>query len=425
MPSNVTEYKKGFAADLAIEDILREYPEINVKDIKLFAPVYYPIADIEIDFEEKKFEDFESVQLTVLKLLNIGHKSHETIASLMGLTPFYVEKVINVLCGFGHVDTNLNVTALGAESILNGKKITAVRAVQRFQLDALALNLIRLDETVTRKSIIDKDKLSRDIMVLDYADAVSKDYIIKELKSDDFARLLASKHKVLNANVKSINKISCLGIRYVQAYLLKLNGHEPMFFSERENFTKKGRKKYSWLPFADITGWVAKYLGLENLPVYSEYISQKILDTVALLEKETTTDKTDENIQNEMAAMVAKNDYGFDPKFIDCDYDSAHIVIKSKLAFLKVNFDTVILLRSMAENGAYLTTNKKLRGLLIKVFSTDSEVLSAAEKLLRILQAQGNDDIKTDTNLFVKKAEKIADESNGYNIIDIINNYKI
>lgn len=425
MAGNETEHKKGFAADPAIEGILREYPMINAKDILLFAPVYYPIADIEIDFEEKSFEDFESVQITVLKLLNIGHKSCETIAALMGLTPFYVEKVINVLCGFGHIDTKLNVTPLGAESIENGKKITTIRGVQRFQLDALALNLIRLDKTVTRKSVVDKDKLSNGVMILDFADAVSKDNIIKELKSDEFSRLMASKNKVLNVNIKNINRISCLGIRYVQAYFLKLKGHEVVFFSERENFSKTGRKKYSWLPFAGISGSTARYLGVDDLPIYPEYISQKILATVAMLEKETTTEKTDESIQNAMEAIISKEDYGFVSDYIDCDYDNAYIVIKSKRAFSQVNLKTVALLKSLADNGVYLSTNKNLRGVLIKLFTADTEILKALNKLNQVLEKQGSEDVFNNIRLFVKKVEKGMNSAEDYNIIDIINNYKV
>ena len=75
----------------------------------------------------------------------------------------------------------------------------------------------------------------------------------------------------------------------------------------------------------------------------------------------------------------------------------------------------------MFDNKVVLFTNKNLRGVLIKAYSTDKEILSAINKLDKILLLQeGNDDVYN-IRLFAKKVEKFADK----NIIDIINEYPL
>lgn len=427
MCNNETERRKKFKPDSALENLLRAYPSINPKDIQYFAPVYYPIADIQIDFEESNFEDFETVQITVLKLIALGHKSPDIISSLMGLTPIYVEKVVKLLLGFGHIDAMLNLTALGKESINQGKKITVVKGIQKFQFDALGLNLIRLDKTVTRSSIIDKEEIAKGILVLDFPDAVSKDAIVNELKSDNFRRIMANKSGILNVNITKINKVSCAGIRYVQAYLLCMKNREPIFFSEREDFSKKRNQKYSWMPFAALTESTKRFLNDDGLTVYPKENADKMLAAVELLlsKDEEEQRRVEESMRSVMDGIAAKEDYGFDKKYIKFDYENGYIEIISKKAFTKLNFKTISLLKKLNDNGYSLSTNKNLRGAIIKLFASDREVLSALDRLDKILRAQGSDSDVENIRLFARKIERSNDISVEDNIIDVINRFEM
>ncbi len=420
-----TSQRKGFFVNSAIEGILKNYPSIDAKDIVLFAPVYYPIADIEIDFEEASFEDFETVQITVLKLINLGHKSVKTISELMGLTPLYIEKVINLLLGFCHIDENLNVTQLGKESLSQGKKITTVRAAQRFQLDPLGLNLIRLDKTVNGKSIINKDEISNGVLILDFPDSISKEIIVDKLQSENFRAIMASKNKILNVNIAQVHSVKCLAIRYVQAYVLLLKDQEPIIFSEREDFTKKRKQRFSWLPFAAISSSTIKLLDIEDLTIYPRNYSEQIISSINLLINESQTEKTSESKHTAIDELINNEELGLVAEYININYNSGLIGITSKKAFSKTNFKTVHLLKLLADNGICISTRNNLRGSVIKLFVTDKEILSSFQKLNRILINQGSDDIETNIRIFIKKIEKSENLIENGNIIDIINQFKL
>lgn len=422
MAKNEEIEKKGFSPDFALENILKTYPKISAKDIALFAPIYYPIADIEIDFEENSFEDFESVQITILKLLALGHTSAEQLAALTGLTSSYIKKIVNLLFNFGHIDTNLKLTPLGAESVKQGKKITAVRGAQRFQLDVLGLNLIRLDKTVNRKIIINKDELSKGVMILDFPDSIEASKIVNDLKNDDFRQIMASKNKLLNVNITTIHGIKCIGIRYVNAFLLKLNGYEPLIFSQREDFSKAGKRKFSWLPFAVSTSAAISLLEIEDLPFYSDEITEKLKKYLITIGNAAKTEKSHESMESAIEAIALKEDYGFQKEDLRCDFAKGEIEILAKSAFTKFNFKTLCLLKTLADNGVLLSTNKNLRGGLIKLYTRDDEILKALDKLNKILEAQGSDDVSTNMKIFIKKVESFTKDTK-VNVVDVINNY--
>ena len=56
----------------ALDDIHEKYKMLPSTDIEKFAPVYYPIAIIEMNLDEMTFEDFESVQFSILNLFSLG-----------------------------------------------------------------------------------------------------------------------------------------------------------------------------------------------------------------------------------------------------------------------------------------------------------------------------------------------------------------
>ena len=133
----MAEKKKRFdSINDDLTDIMIQYPKITYNYIERFAPIYYPIAMIEVDLNERSFEDFEAIQLIVLKLYALGLNTPEKIANAAGLNSNYVRRMLKVLAGYGHIADG-KVTELGKESITKGKKIELKRTASRFQVNAL------------------------------------------------------------------------------------------------------------------------------------------------------------------------------------------------------------------------------------------------------------------------------------------------
>ena len=128
-----TPYKVGRNEVLdALDSIRDKYKKLPVADIEKFAPVYYPIAIVEMNLDEMTFEDFESVQFAILNLVSLGITDYKVVADTLGLSSNYVFKVFRLLAGYGHMDEK-GITKLGMESITTGKKIVKAQVWQKFQ----------------------------------------------------------------------------------------------------------------------------------------------------------------------------------------------------------------------------------------------------------------------------------------------------
>ncbi len=99
-----------------ISQILLQNPQIIINQIELFTEVYYPIATLEIEMTETTFEDFEIVPMTVLKLVGANVHSAEDIAVLLGLKRNYVQKILDMLMGYGFINES-GLTGAGLRSL--------------------------------------------------------------------------------------------------------------------------------------------------------------------------------------------------------------------------------------------------------------------------------------------------------------------
>ena len=158
-------------AMIALDDIHEKYGKLPSTDIEKFAPVYYPIAIVEMNLDEVSFEDFESVQFAVLSLAELGITDYQVIARTLGLSPHYVFKLMRLLNGYGHMDEN-GITELGKESIHTGKKIVKARVWQKFQVDALNGTLLKVEQAVTEDMLNDRSETRLAVGHLDYLDGM-------------------------------------------------------------------------------------------------------------------------------------------------------------------------------------------------------------------------------------------------------------
>lgn len=233
----------------ALNAIRDKYPLISLDSIERFAPVYYPIAMVEMDLTERTFENFEAVQLTVLKMVNLGQRDHRIIAETLGLSPNYVYKVLHLLEGYGHI-ANGNITPLGLQSVQKGQKIVERRTSQKFQVDALNGTLLKFDESVTDSMLNNKEQTDLFVGHLDYMDGMPLQEINAQLSSNctDYIR---QKSGILHTNVSDVTNARCLEVKYAKCHLIKFYSHaEPVILAKRYDCRQKDiKERFSWQPF--------------------------------------------------------------------------------------------------------------------------------------------------------------------------------
>ena len=143
----------------AVAQIRRHYPKITPESIRFAAMVFYPVALVEVVAWEKSVEDFDSVQLMILRFISLG-MGQEEIAELTGLTPAYIAKIKELLYGYGHITPDGTITELGRESIEydhgNGKKVEYKESKRHVQLDALSLSIIPYEKSVDETTFYEK-----------------------------------------------------------------------------------------------------------------------------------------------------------------------------------------------------------------------------------------------------------------------------
>lgn len=399
----------------AFREILGKYRNIPIYDIEMFTAVYYPIAIIEMNIDEKTFEDFETVQLTVLRLYSLGQTSHEAIADLMGLSPNYVFKILRLLHGYGHIDDS-GVTALGKESLTAGKKIIESPVVlQRFQADALNGDLIKVNRVIAENTLNSKDSTNFYIGHLDYMDGISINSINEQLKGQNYNSYIKSGENILNRNLNLINDANCVEVKYAKCYMMKFNKEDkPVIFSKRYDSSKIERtERFSWLPLSLPDEIIRnKYSFEEELPLNSPTADTYVTNVYNLIKQKN------ERLDYDSICMSLQRMYPFDMKKVTVSSrDSngrilAEITAGSFTVFRKWVFQFLL---DIYKHGQYLYSNEYLYGKILVIKPNDMVLAKACELCNDKVMAYGKD----------KVFEKLKEEMRsirGRNIIEGILN---
>ena len=234
--------------------IRKRYPKITSESIRFAAMVFYPVALVEVVAREKSVENFDAVQLIILRFIGLGLGRSE-IAVLTGLTPMYIAQVEELLCGYGQFVPGVGVTNLGWESIKlsldKGKplKVEDKESRRHIQLDALSLSVIPYEKSVDETTFYEKS-LARgsryyQVGAIGYPEGIDSDALEKQLMEMDFGKLEGMKG--VHVNIVYVSEMRCLKLRYSIACMLCLDGLEaPVVFGRR-----RGQEKSSnvWIPF--------------------------------------------------------------------------------------------------------------------------------------------------------------------------------
>lgn len=397
----------------ALDDIHEKYKRLPSTDIEKFAPVYYPIAIVEMNLDEMSFEDFESVQYSILKLVSLGVLDHRVIAETLGLSSNYVFKVIRLLNGYGHMDGG-GITQLGLDSLRSGQKIVKSQVRQKFQLDALNGTLLKVEQTITETMLNDREQTNITIGHLDYLDGMPVKEISDQLAKNNISRYVHQKAGIINTNVTGINDVRCTEIKYARCYLMKVrNCEEPIVFAKRYDGSKKEvKERFSWRPFSVKSKAVLDKYGFEqDIPFNSETAKKYVGQLYQmLLEREKKV-----NLVQEIQYAMRKV-YPFEEAGVEIARTEGIVVPTVNIdesAFRIYRSWILNFLIGLQNDGEYLITNEKLYGHVISLRTESLKMLDLAELLDACVQKYGKGNV-------VKRIKNQFKDYEGSDLIDRI-----
>ncbi len=400
-----------FEAVEALDSICSKYSAIRRNQIEQFAPVYYPIAIVELRMREKTFEDFETVQLTVLKLVELGIQNPDILAQTLGLSVGYVQKVLHLLRGYGHISGS-GVTALGQQSLQAEKKIVEKETMQKFQMDALNGTLLKMGQSVTENTLNDISETHWKIGHLDHIDGVPTKMLSDQLVGANCQQYLRQKTGILHTNVTAIREASCAGIQYAKAYLMKLTGLEcPIVFANRYDYRQKEiRDRFSWQPFSVESRLVASRYGFEeDTPVSTSHAGSYIRRLYSLLTEQAKTVDLQEEAVNAVTRMYSFDESGLRTEVLQ--NGKAVKVEVSAEAVQQYRGSLLSFLMGATREGQHTVTGTYLCGAMVYLRIADP----ALARLGKLLTAKEEKIGKPE--LFQTLRERFRDHEDGSSLI--------
>lgn len=396
----MAEEKKrhNFEINMVLDRILQQNPQIVPGRIELFSEVYYPIAILEIEMTETTFEDFDLVPLSVLKFIKAGLRTSEEIAELMGLSSNYVQKIMDLLMGYGYIDFN-GLTEVGKESLKVEKKVIHAAVRQRFQADAVTGDLLKIGEQPFEADLQGRENTFGVIPHMPHMEGISVEAINEQIKGSDLTRYKHYQGDILHANVDAIKDVVCIGLEYIRAYLVKMQGIDiPFIISYRYDSEKKGfHERFRWQP-----------MRMPNEKAYSEYGFSR--DIACYTEEAIKT------IQS-LYELVCRNFVGMDEKRIQkllnhiqpFDYDTMDIslggiakgvpeqisIYLNANSFLKWNSFVLAFLERYDPVSGYLYTSSWLNGLFIRFESQNTDIKKASKIYKKLLRHENRKQLNT------------------------------
>lgn len=215
------------------QNILRGHPEIAALGTPLVcATVYYPIALLKLKMLEYSFEDFDEVELSILRFCAAGINTPEGLCRWMGLpSKRYVDERLALLTAEGLLQ-NGKLTELGAESLKIEQKKRLYDAEQIFQADGI-LGLL-LPRAYQRRSdqLISRHETKGKYPHLMHSDEIAEETIRNVIQGEEKLRAYKDYRKsILNVNVEQVQSIRFHSLKYMQVLLVRFpESKSPLVF---------------------------------------------------------------------------------------------------------------------------------------------------------------------------------------------------
>ncbi|MBR7132274.1 MAG: hypothetical protein IKD04_01935 [Clostridia bacterium] len=341
--------KTGINMDDALRRICRTYPFIDLNYLQLFSKVYYPIAVIDAGISEESYEDFTAVERAVLKFYDAGFCSMEEISGFMGLTTRYVAQITKLLRSYCYLDDTLAVTKLGKQSLAANRKILPKSMRQTFEVDAVNGYPLRLGRTAYSEEDFEKH-IAYSVVIggIDFTDTAT---VISRFNDGCDMALRNRARSSISVNVTGISDPQFVGIKYAAAYLIQLEGYEPLIFADIE-ISEDGKQPYFlWQPFGIGEEKTARMLGLQY-PVYNTAQGQEIVNNAALQVSELAMKEASRERFKSGIEYYLNEGLKLRPEFTEQVSD--HRFIISGRALTEYNFDVLKLLTGLGSvNNIY------------------------------------------------------------------------
>lgn len=253
-------YQKQREFHVWLREILLTYPNLRAEDICFAAPVYYPIALIELMMEEDIFEEFDSFEQDLMQFVEEIGANPEALATVMGLEPSFVRKLMRSLVGRGFM-TEGGLTKIGRESLETGARISTKTVGQIFQMDAINRRLLRFEELLDEDELSKRRETDKNCGMLSCWDGISMlemDEQLAEIPKEDFLR---TRSMIFPPNIREITSQKCKGVRFAKGCMLGLRytvrnarKERAVIFGKRTmrmtDKGKEGKRCNVWLPFS-------------------------------------------------------------------------------------------------------------------------------------------------------------------------------
>ena len=221
--------KPRFSNTDALKLFMTCCPEIFKNDeMEIFHKFFCPISIIEADVKEYIIDEYDSVELLILRLYSSGLRNPHTINSLTGIDINMIDKILKTeKYTYGHINPSSGeLTMAGKQTLADNNDIEnlfkhALYDVKReLQADALTGTIIRSEAEISKNRMSTfSDRIKPNVLPLE---AVKID---SELECEIKERLQQYINEGYFSEGNTINDIGNLRtkeIRYREAYFVKL-----------------------------------------------------------------------------------------------------------------------------------------------------------------------------------------------------------
>lgn len=360
-----------------LREVMKSFPKMSVKDVSYFAPVYYPIAILDVGVEEESFTDFRGFEITVLKLIENGITEISSISSLLGLTENYVEKILSMMVGLMYLDSN-GITQLGREAIQENRKKSYHHVTHAVQVNAISSEVVSLQDLLRESDLDDKIDTPSRIHHLGSVDRIEREKTIQEIMRD-YSENLSTED--LHINVRSIDSISFKELKYTKCYAIKFNSDPLVILMNRK--TAKGKNRYNnFRPIGVESPDIKERYGLdEDVPictpreasVYNLFYDKMQQEIAGITDERAEAER--EAIEIALKPNLNRIIADYSPRKIESVYSVSADDFKS------LNTWAVSFMQDIANSGASVIGRDAFKGKIIKLIVEDENILKATDAL--------------------------------------------
>lgn len=281
-------------ASLTTEDALKLLkkccPEIfENNEVEIFCQFFCPISIIEADVKEYIIDEYDSVELLVLRLYSQGIRDVNIIENLTGIDIHMLEKILKTeIYTYGHINPNTGeLTEAGKQTLDDNNDIEklfqhALYDVKReLQADSLTGTIIKAGaELVKEKMVTYSDSIQPNILP---QEAVVIDSELEKEIQERLEKYIKDGYLSDGNTIKKIGNLRSKEIRYRVSYFVKMKNFKYPFVAIWFSGSNEVKSERVVLPVAvarsdaerfDYSKRINEYLVRED--AYFDYLSEKI-----------------------------------------------------------------------------------------------------------------------------------------------------